>query len=61
MRFLPHPTDPERFYYDTMTLLLPADDPDYCPPAWMGLPEGTDGWVLWDYPLERVTPLEPQP
>ncbi|WP_421904216.1 PQQ-dependent catabolism-associated CXXCW motif protein [Mameliella sp.] len=25
------------------------------------LPEGTDGWVLWDYPLERVTPLEPQP
>ena len=42
MRFLPHETDPERFYYDTMTLLLPADDPDYCPPAWMGLPEGTD-------------------
>lgn len=25
------------------------------------LPEGTDGWALWDYPLERVTPLEPQP
>ncbi len=42
MRFLPHETDPERFYYDTMTLLIPADDPDYCPPAWMGLPEGTD-------------------
>ncbi|MCX2982851.1 aromatic ring-hydroxylating dioxygenase subunit alpha [Halieaceae bacterium IMCC14734] len=42
MRFLPHETDPERFYYDTMTLLLPVDDPDYCPPAWMGLPEGTD-------------------
>jgi len=42
MRFIPHETDPERFYYDTMTLLIPADDPDYCPPAWMGLPEGTD-------------------
>lgn len=42
MRFLPHETDPERFYYDTMTLLIPADDPDYTPPAWMGLPEGTD-------------------
>ncbi len=42
MRFIPHESDPERFYYDTMTLLLPADDPDHCPPAWMGLPEGTD-------------------
>ncbi|TDG15331.1 aromatic ring-hydroxylating dioxygenase subunit alpha [Seongchinamella unica] len=42
MRFLPHEKDPERFYYDTMTLLLPAEDPSYCPPAWMGLPEGTD-------------------
>jgi phenylpropionate dioxygenase-like ring-hydroxylating dioxygenase large terminal subunit len=42
MRFLPHPTDPERFYYETMTLILPVDDPDYSPPAWMGLPEGTD-------------------
>ncbi len=25
------------------------------------LPEGTDGWALWDYPLERVKPEEPQP
>ncbi|WP_171173076.1 PQQ-dependent catabolism-associated CXXCW motif protein [Ruegeria sp. HKCCD8929] len=24
-------------------------------------PEGTDGWQLWGYPLERVEPLEPQP
>lgn len=24
-------------------------------------PEGTDGWALWDYPLDRVTPMEPQP
>jgi phenylpropionate dioxygenase-like ring-hydroxylating dioxygenase large terminal subunit len=42
MRFLPHETDPERFYYDTMTLLMPVDDPNYTAPAWMGLPEGTD-------------------
>jgi PQQ-dependent catabolism-associated CXXCW motif protein len=25
------------------------------------LPEGTDGWSFMDYPLERVTPKEPQP
>lgn len=25
------------------------------------LPEGTDGWQLWDYPLERVTPEPGQP
>ena len=42
MRFIPHDTNPERFWYDTMTLMLPVDDPNYCPPAWMGLPEGTD-------------------
>ncbi|MFN2288035.1 MAG: SRPBCC family protein [Chromatocurvus sp.] len=42
MRFLPHESDPQRFYYDTLTLILPAEDPNYPPPAWMGLPEGTD-------------------
>jgi phenylpropionate dioxygenase-like ring-hydroxylating dioxygenase large terminal subunit len=42
MRFIPHPTNPERFYYDTMTLFLPADDPNYRVPDWMGLPEGAD-------------------
>jgi hypothetical protein len=42
MRFVPHDTDPERFWYDTMTLMFPVDDPNYCPPAWMGLPEDTD-------------------
>ena len=42
MRFLPHESDPERFYYDTMTLMFPVEDPNYCPPGWMGLPEGTD-------------------
>ncbi|WP_424971716.1 PQQ-dependent catabolism-associated CXXCW motif protein [Dinoroseobacter sp. S76] len=25
------------------------------------LPEGSDGWMLWDYPLERIKPQEPQP
>ncbi|MEP3637036.1 MAG: PQQ-dependent catabolism-associated CXXCW motif protein, partial [Paracoccaceae bacterium] len=24
-------------------------------------PEGSDGWALWDYPLERVKPEQPQP
>jgi phenylpropionate dioxygenase-like ring-hydroxylating dioxygenase large terminal subunit len=42
MRFMPHPTDPEKFYYDTMTMIRPIDDPDYTTPGWMGLPEGTD-------------------
>jgi phenylpropionate dioxygenase-like ring-hydroxylating dioxygenase large terminal subunit len=42
MRFLPHPTDPERYYYDNMTLFRPVDDPNYFVPAWMGLPKGTD-------------------
>lgn len=42
MRFLPHPSDPETFYYDTMILYRHVDDPDYTVPAWMGLPEGID-------------------
>jgi hypothetical protein len=42
MRFLPHATDPERFYYDNMTLFRYVDDPNYTVPAWMGLPAGTD-------------------
>lgn len=42
MRFVPHPTDPERFFYNTMTLWRPSDDPTYTVPAWMGLPEGSD-------------------
>ncbi len=25
------------------------------------LPEGTDGWALWDYPLERLRPAPGQP
>ena len=42
MRFMPHPTDPQRFYYDTMTLFRPAGDPNYRAPDWMGLPEDLD-------------------
>lgn len=26
---------------------------------WM--PDGTDGWAFWDFPLETVTPMEGQP
>ncbi len=42
MRFLPHASDPERFYYDTMTLMHPVEDKQHRAPAWMGLPEATD-------------------
>ena len=41
MRFVPHPKDPERFFYDTMTMFLPSDDAAKAP-LWMGLPDGTD-------------------
>jgi carnitine monooxygenase subunit len=54
MRFLPHPNDPNRFYYDNIILYRHVDDPDYSVPAWMGLPAGTitDGSVRPD--LVRV-------
>ncbi|MEO1956122.1 MAG: SRPBCC family protein, partial [Gammaproteobacteria bacterium] len=39
MRFLPHPYDPERFFYDTITLCRISDHPAYKVPDWMGLPE----------------------
>lgn len=42
MRFLPHPTNPERFYYDAITLYRPVDDQTWRVPDWMGLPENTD-------------------
>jgi phenylpropionate dioxygenase-like ring-hydroxylating dioxygenase large terminal subunit len=42
MRFMPHPSDPERFFYDNMILFRYVDDPDYTVPAWMGLPKDTD-------------------
>ncbi len=42
MRFLPHPDDPERFFYDTITLFRPSEDPNYRVPDWMGLPKDAD-------------------
>lgn len=42
MRFVPHPTDPERFYYDNMTMFRYVDDPGYSAPGWMGLPKDVD-------------------
>lgn len=59
MRFMPHPTDPERFFYDTMTLFRPADDPDYRAPDWMGIPQGTDLTGAVRPEIERVPLGEP--
>ncbi|MEM9530855.1 MAG: aromatic ring-hydroxylating dioxygenase subunit alpha [Pseudomonadota bacterium] len=59
MRFMPHPTDPNRFFYDTMTLFRPADDPNYKAPAWMGIPEGTDLTGEDRPPIEYVPLGEP--
>lgn len=42
MRFVPHPTDPERFFYDNMTMFRYVDAPGYTVPAWMGLPKECD-------------------
>ena len=42
MRFTPHATDPERFYYDNITMFRYVDDPSFTVPAWMGLPEEND-------------------
>ena len=41
-RFLPHPTDPNQFTYDTCILYRHVDAPGYCPPAWMGLGDDID-------------------
>lgn len=42
MRFVPHPTDPERFYYDNILLYRHVEDPHYNVPKWMAMPEGLD-------------------
>lgn len=42
MRFMPHADDPQRFTYDTMTLVRHVDDPSFRVPDWMGLPDGID-------------------
>ncbi|MEL7029225.1 MAG: aromatic ring-hydroxylating dioxygenase subunit alpha [Pseudomonadota bacterium] len=60
MRFLPHPKDPEVFYYDNITLFRSAPDPDYTVPAWMGVPEDTDTSGAIRPDIER-TPLGEQP
>ncbi len=53
MRFLPHPSDPERFFYNTMTLIHPSDDPHHKAPEWMGVPEGVDLTGRTRPPLEK--------
>jgi phenylpropionate dioxygenase-like ring-hydroxylating dioxygenase large terminal subunit len=60
MRFLPHATDPERFYYDNITMYRYVDDPNYSVPAWMGLPAGTDVTGLTRPNVERV-PADQRP
>ncbi len=42
MRFLPHPDDPRKFFYDNITMFRHVDDPTYTVPAWMGLPKNCD-------------------
>lgn len=41
-RFMPHPTDPEQFTYETIVLFKPEDIPGYSAPAWMGLAEDAE-------------------
>jgi phenylpropionate dioxygenase-like ring-hydroxylating dioxygenase large terminal subunit len=60
MRFLPHATDPERFYYDNITMYRYVDDPNYSVPAWMGLPAGTDVTGVTRPNIERV-PADQRP
>jgi hypothetical protein len=60
MRFLPHATDPERFYYDSMTLFRYVDDPGYTVPGWMGLPGGMDVTGATRPNIERV-PVDVRP
>jgi phenylpropionate dioxygenase-like ring-hydroxylating dioxygenase large terminal subunit len=60
MRFLPHPTDPERFFYDNITMYRYVNDPNYTVPAWMGLPAGTDVTGMTRPNIERV-PADQRP
>ena len=53
MRFVPHPTDPERYYYDNMIMFRHVDDPHYFVPGWMGLPKDTDVTGAIRPPLKR--------
>jgi phenylpropionate dioxygenase-like ring-hydroxylating dioxygenase large terminal subunit len=40
--FRPHPSDPRQFIFDVIILMHPQSDAALKPPAYMGLPEGTD-------------------
>lgn len=40
--FRPHATDPRKFIFDVIVLMHPQHDTDILPPAYMGLPDGTD-------------------
>jgi phenylpropionate dioxygenase-like ring-hydroxylating dioxygenase large terminal subunit len=42
MRFVPHETDPDRFYYDNMLLYRHVNEPNYAVPAWMAMPADID-------------------
>jgi len=42
MRFVPHATDPERFYYDNILLYRNVEDPNYDAPTWMAMPDDLD-------------------
>jgi len=52
MRFRPHPTDPERCYYDVMVLAHKVPDPTHHLPSYMGLPRDID--------LSREVPRPPR-
>ena len=41
-KFMPHPSNPEIFTYDTSINYRSVDNPSYHVPGWFGLPEGTD-------------------
>ncbi|MGB5777975.1 MAG: RHO alpha subunit C-terminal catalytic domain-containing protein, partial [Allopontixanthobacter sediminis] len=41
-RFMPHPSDPEQFTYETIIMFKPEDIPGYGAPAWMGLAADAD-------------------
>ena len=41
-KFMPHPSNPEIFTYDTSINYRSVDSPSYHVPGWFGLPEGTD-------------------
>lgn len=40
--FRPHPSDPRLFIFDVIILMHPQEDASILPPAYMGLPAGTD-------------------